>query len=140
MKSKLILLSALTILGASAVSAEPSGKGGPKGDRPAPSPEKMLERFAANADGVIDLEEIEVVFTERKEKRDEHMKGRPEGKKQGGKKRGGPKDPAKFSEIIIEKFDVDGDGSLNQEELQEFFSEANQKKGKGPRKPKASQE
>ena len=134
MKSKFILISLLSVLGAGLVSAKP---GGPQGERQAPSPEKMLERFDANEDGVIDLEEIQATFAEQKEKRAERgprdQKGDSPKPAHKGKRDGKEKDPVRFTEIIIEKFDSDGDGALNQEELIEFFKATKDRRQGGPR-------
>jgi len=140
------IITNLSLLTAGGLSAQQGPQNGPKGDR-RPSPQEMLERFDVNEDGVIELEEIETVTEERRAQGQAFRQRWQESDDSAsdddpgyGPQRGqGPRrDPAQMAEKVIAEFDADGDGQLNQEELQEFFPTMQQLRAQwgGPRGPK----
>ncbi|MGE9290744.1 MAG: hypothetical protein ACQKBT_07130 [Puniceicoccales bacterium] len=156
MNKKILLIPIISAVLVGGLSAQQGPDKGPRGRSGPPSPEQMLERFDANEDGVIDLEEIEMVFSQKQErpnkreaKQDDQCEScAKDGKKaKGGKKdkeqarqKGKKRDGAQMSEVIVEKFDTDGDGLLSAEELQVFFAEAHSKRQAGPGGPRGPQE
>ncbi|MEM0967109.1 MAG: EF-hand domain-containing protein [Verrucomicrobiota bacterium] len=124
MKTKYILLSSLFLAFTAALSAQSAEKE----EREKPTPEGMLEKFDANNSGALELNEIETAFEERKAKIEERIQKMKERRQE----RGGPEERAS---MVIERFDIDGDGNLSEEEIVEMFSTMKEKgpRGKGGR-------
>lgn len=142
MKSKILFTTLISALLAGVLAADQGTRSGP-GDRRPPSPEKMLEYFDANGDGVIELGEIEARQELRQEKRQEWKErieriGQNEQSKEKGNNEARPgRDPAKMAVFIVEKFDSDGDGQLSVEEVEAFLvQKQNQMRDSGPNRPK----
>jgi len=83
---------------------------------PHPLPLKILERFDADGDGKLSLDELKAMVEERME---EQRKRRPEGMKPPAGRMPPPPSP----ERILERFDADGDGALSLEELKVMMKE-----------------
>lgn len=93
-------------------------KGAPaKGPAGQPSKEEILKRFDKNKDGELNEEEKQAAMAALKEHQKE---GKPEGKPAPEKNAKPSAEAAsKFTkEEIMKKFDKDGDGKLNDEEMQ----------------------
>lgn len=145
MKTKHILIPILSAVLAGGLAAQQGPQRGPSADRRPPAPDQMLERFDLNGDGVIDLTEIETVTSENRERRMARLESRQNRiSSQAQQNRPGPQarpnredaprqntpfsnqnrkpDGSRLAEVVVERFDDDGDGLLSAEELQEFFA------------------
>jgi|GEM_PF-5293455 len=124
MKNKIILSTLLSLLSAGFVLAKPDGK-----ERPTPpTPAEMLEMFDTDDSGALELDEMEAAREKRKEMRDEKKEKMSEKRKE----RQG-RDSSEQAVMVIERFDEDGDGNLNVEEVQVFLETMKEKRSKGPK-------
>ena len=112
--------------------ADEKPRDGERGRRPSPEMrKKLLEKFDADGDGKLNEAERSKARAEMKKRR---------GDRKPGEGRPGPRGPRspEFRKKMLEKFDADGDGKLNEEERAKARKEAQGKRG--PRGEKSKEE
>lgn len=108
-------LMALTGLAAAQPSDGPKRGDRPSGDRPA-TRERLIERFDTDGDGVLNDAEKDAAREAVRARRggDGRGEGRPGNTGEQG--RGRAQMPPQLQAMIVEHFDIDGDGELNADE------------------------
>lgn len=100
----------------------------------------MIERGDANGDGALDKDELEKIAASFRERGQQRRPDgdRPEGRRPGGADAGpegrGGFDGPPSAEMIVNnamRFDADGDGKLDREELTKFAQEMGRRRGDG---------
>jgi len=127
MKHKVIIpLVLLALVGG--LRAQDSQRGN-KPERPTPpTAAEILEKFDANGDGTLELSELEVMVETARERRQamrEEIRERLENRWE--EKRGGR--PPVNSDEVLEKFDSDNSGSLEQTEIDMMMETVRERRG-----------
>lgn len=125
MKKRILIFAGVALSLIVSTYASPEGDG-----KSRPNPEervaRVLENNDADADGALNAAELEQFIVQMKEKRKEHIaKMRAKHEEQKAKGPHGEswknRTDAERAERLLEKFDVDGSGSLDSAELFEAF-------------------
>jgi hypothetical protein len=95
--------------------AKGAGKNGPDGNEK--RREAMLKRFDANGNGQLDPPEREAAKAAMEKLRGEKGKGKGKGNGKGARGPGGPASGA-MKEALIKRFDANGNGQLDPDEIQ----------------------